>query len=239
MTKEPTPSPPEPGSGDDAADQGPAAAEHHPHLSGIYGSNIYIGNKNVTGHASSQSVSGDSQPTQPDAKAGSNPARRRWGYFSTGIVGAATVLGALVAIATFLLTMLPDTTRGETGSNSDRSNEPPRTTAPAPTISGTPVDAKIADTWEVATNYYVGVKVYSDPTETGKGTEVAHHPEGAPVQVFCRLQEGRTIEDSPWRDRPTSTNTWYLISERKGHWVPDMYVELLEGSPEDLPDCSY
>jgi hypothetical protein len=109
--------------------------------------------------------------------------------------------------------------------------DPSTTQSGAPQPSGSPstevFEARIEQTMDVDTNRFVGVISYRDPTESGRGTDAGHYPEGGTVHVVCVLRYGREIRDKEWRDRPLSTRVWYRLSTPDPQWVPDMYVRLV------------
>jgi hypothetical protein len=157
------------------------------------------------------------------------PLTRRQATFAA----AAGVVAAAVAAALLVWALNDTTGNADPPPDGDR-----RSPSGSPTTTNRQFEARVVDTWDVNSNTFVGVIAYSDPTESGRGTDAGRYQEKNTIWIRCQNPNGREITDAPWQNRPLSTRRWYRLTTPGPQWVPSMYVSFVNGPDEQaVPTC--
>jgi len=105
----------------------------------------------------------------------------------------------------------------------------PQSIQSVPTTMINAVMVEVTNTWDTATQKYVGLLAYRDPYTGGPGSIAAAYPEGHQVAARCLEPAGRIIIDTSYRDRPTSSTVWIQLSDDL--WLPGGYVTATAALP--------
>jgi hypothetical protein len=91
--------------------------------------------------------------------------------------------------------------------------------------------ATVAHTWSKKDGQTIGSKVYADPSENGRGSEVDWYKEGMPIAVLCQTHSRAVTNPS----MGTTSTVWDKLDNN--HWIPDLYTTLYDNPPADIPAC--
>jgi eukaryotic-like serine/threonine-protein kinase len=92
--------------------------------------------------------------------------------------------------------------------------------------------ATITNTWSESKQQYLGTYSYRSPFERGQAGR--GYGEGKTVRIECQERDGRSIDDPSTGE---STTVWNRTTD--GVYISDLYTDLGNTPPEDIPACTY